>query len=181
MNVSEVQLLLAAPNASAGYSSPGTVYNSNGKWCSTTQLNTATPLNNLFPDLTGPQNAGRQVDYQCLFVYNTDDTDTMINVWAWIPSSSVLGPINWAIGADTTGTTSYNSIIQQAGYITSPTISPSTVSAWYAPSATASGGAQLTSIGPSQVAAFWIRRTATNSTAYTGDSFEIQVTWDTSS
>lgn len=178
MNISEVQLLLSAPQAANGYSSPGTVYNSNGKWASTTQLNTTTTLNNLFPDITGAQNAQGQTDYQCLFVYNTDSTDTMTNVWAWIPSSSVLGPLAWAVGADTTGASSYNSILQQAGYITAPTITPVTVTAWYGPSTEATGGAQLPSIGPGQVAAFWIRRTATDSAAYTGDSFDIQVTFD---
>lgn len=178
MNVDEVQLLLAAPQASGGYLTPGTVYNSNGRWASTTQLNTSVALNNLFPDMTGPQNAALMADYQCLFVYNSDDTDTMANVWAWIPSSSVLGPLEWAVGADDTGVTSYNSVLQQAGYITSPTIVPSTVSTWYAPSAVAAGGASLPSIGPGQVAAFWVRRTATNSAAYSGDTFNIQVTFD---
>lgn len=178
MNVTEIQLLLAAPQASAGYSVPGSVYNSLGRWASTTQLNTDVPLNNLFPDLTGPQNAASMTDYQCLFVYNTDDTDTMRNVFAWIPTSSVVGPLGWAVGADTTGVTSVNSILQQAGYISAPTIAPATVTSWSGPSSLPSGGAQLPSIGPGQVAAFWVRRAANNSAAFTGDTFDIQVTFD---
>jgi hypothetical protein len=181
MNANEVQLLLAAPAASGGYSAPGSVYNSNGRFCSTTQLNTTVALNNLFPDLTGPQNAALMTDYQCLFVYNTDDTDTMANIWAWIPASSVTGPLQWKVGADDTGVSSYNSGVAQAGYITSPTIAPATVSTWYSPSASAAGGAQMTSIGPGQVAALWISRTATNSAAFANDTFNIQVTFDVSS
>lgn len=179
MNISEVLLLLAAPQAASGYSSPGSVYNSNGRWASTTQLNAGTTLNNLFPDITGPENAASQVDYQALFVYNTDDTDTMTNVFAWIPTSGVLGPLGWAVGADTTGVSAYNATVTpQAGYIAAPTLAPSTVSTFHGPAASASGGAQLPSIGPGQVAALWVRRTAANSAAYTGDTFNLQVTFD---
>jgi hypothetical protein len=178
MNITEVQLLLAAPQAAQGYATPGSVYNSNGRWASTTQLNATTTLNNLFPDLTGPQNAAEQVDYQALFVYNSDDTDTMTNVWAWLPTSAVAGPLDWAVGADSTGVSSYNSIIQQAGYITAPTLAPTTVTTFYGPSSSASGGAQLPSIGPGQVAPIWIRRTANNSAAYAGDTFNLQITFD---
>lgn len=178
MNLTEVQLLLAAPQAASGYSTPSAVYNSLGRWASTTQLNAATTLNNLFPDLTGPQNAASQTDYQCLFVYNSDTTDTMTNVWAWLPSASVVGPLGWAVGADSTGVTSYNSILQQAGYTPSPTLAPATVATWYGPSSSASGGAALPSIGPGQVAPLWIRRAANNSAAYSADTFNLQVTFD---
>ena len=181
MDAAEVQLLLAAPQASQGYSSPGSVYNSNGRWASTTQLNLAVALNNLFPDLTGPQNAAEQVDYQCLFVYNTDATATMANVWAWIPSSSITGTIEWAVGADSTGLSSYNSMMQQAGYITAPTIAPATVSTWYGPSSVPTGGAPMPSIGPGQVAALWVRRTAVNSPAFQGAGFDLQITFDATS
>jgi hypothetical protein len=182
MNADEVQLLLAAPAASGGYTAPGSVYNSNGKWCSTTQVNADTTQNNLFPDVTGPENAASQVDYQCVFIYNTDDTTTIANVWAWIPASSVAGPLDWAVGADANGATPYNqSGAVQAGYITAPTIAPSTVSAFYGPSSAASGGAQVSAIGPGQVAAVWVRRTATDSGAYTGDTFNLQITFDVTS
>lgn len=178
MLVSEVQLLLAAPQAPSGYASPGSVYNSNGRWASTTQMNEAVALNNLFPDLTGPQNAAGQVDYQCLFAYNTDLTTTLVNVWAWIPSSSVVGAVQWAVGADTTGASSHSATLQQAGYITAPTITPGTVTTWYGPSAVASGGAPLPNIAPGCVTAFWVRRTAVNSPAFQGAGFNIQVTFD---
>lgn len=182
MNIDDVQLLLAAPQAAGGYSSPGTVYNSNGRWCSTTQLNSSVTLDNLFPDLTGPQNAASQVDYQCLFVFNTDTDLTLTNVVAWIPASSVLGPVSWAVGVDSTGATAYNADPDsgtQAAYIASPTLAPSTVSAWAGPVSSASSGLSMVSIGPQEVAALWVRRTATNSAAYTGATFGLQVTFDT--
>ena len=178
-SLSEVQLLLAAPQAAGGYLSPGSVYNSLGRWASTTQLDASVPLNNLFPDLTGPQNAASQVDYQCLFVYNSDTVSTMANVYAWIPSSGVIGAVAWAVGADTTLASAYDATgTPQAGYISAPTIAPSTVPAWYAPSAASSGGAPLPSIAPGEVVAFWVRRTAVNSPAYAGAGFNLQVTFD---
>jgi hypothetical protein len=177
------QLLLAAPQAASGYVTPGSVYNSNGRWASTTQLNASTVLSNLFPTLTGPQNAGQQVDYQALFVFNTDTEQTMANVFAWLPTSGlVTSAIDWAVGADSTGaSTSTQTGTPQAGYITSPTIAPATVPAWYAPSGTPSGGASMASIPPGCVAALWIRRTATDYvTASVTAGFEIQVTYDVS-
>lgn len=179
MIVSEVQLLLAAPQASGGYLSPGSVYNSLGKWVSTTQVNSGVPLNNLFPDLTGPQNAAGQVDYQCVFVSNTDLTSTMVNIWAWIPSGSVTGAVEWAVGADATVPSLLSaSASPQAAQITSPTLAPSTVASWYGPAASASGGAPVASIAPGYVAPLWIRRTAVNSPAYSGAGFNLQITFD---
>lgn len=179
MNIDEVLLLLAAPQAPGGYAAPASFYNSLGRWCSTTQLNASVPLNNLFPDLTGPQNAASQVDYQCLFVYNTDTTDTMVNVTAWIPTGSVVGAVEWAVGADTTAASTYNATgSPQAGYITSPTIAPATVTGWAGPSSTVSGGVGLNPLAPGMVTALWIRRTAVDSPAFTGARCGLQVTFD---
>lgn len=178
-SLTEVQILLAAPQAAGGYQSPGTVYNSLGRWASTTQLNASVPLNNLFPDLTGPQNAASQVDYQCLFVYNTDSVATLANVYAWVPSTSVTGAVEWAVGADTTVPSAHNATVTpQAGYISAPTIAPATVQSWFGPVGSASSGAAMPSIGPGEVAAFWVRRTAVNSPEFSGAGFGLQVTFD---
>jgi hypothetical protein len=183
MSVSPPQLLLAAPAASGGYTAPGVVYNSLGKFASTTQLNANVPLDNLFPDITGPQNAAQQVDYQCLFFYNTDTTFTLTSVTAWLPSSGIqTSAIDWAVGADTTMPMPFTSTTPQAGFITSPLVAPTTVTSFAPPIAQLPGGVSLGSIAPSHVAAFWIRRTATGSTDASGEpvlaGFNIQVTFD---
>jgi hypothetical protein len=183
MSVTTPQLLLAAPAAASGYSAPGVVYNSLGKFASTTQLNADVPLDNLFPDLTGPQNAAQQVDYQALFFYNADTTFTLTNVTAWLPQSAVqTTAVDWAVGADTTLPSLFTSSTPQAGLITSPLIAPSTVTGFEPPVENLPGGASLGSIAPSHVAAFWIRRTATGFTDESGDpvlaGFNIQVTFD---
>jgi hypothetical protein len=183
MSVSTPQLLLAAPAAASGYSAPGVVYNSLGKFASTTQPNADVPLDNIFPDLTGPQNAAQQIDYQCLFFYNSDTTFTLTNVTAWLPTAGIqTAAIDWAVGADTTLPSLFTSSTPQAGFITSPLIAPSTVTSFVGPVAELPGGVSLGSIAPSHVAAFWIRRTATGFTDENGDpvlaGFNIQVTFD---
>lgn len=178
MTPSEVQYLLAAPNASGGYLVPGTVYNSNGMYCSTTQVDVAVAQNNLFPDLTGPQNAAQQVDYQCVFVYNSDTSDAMSNSIVWIPSTSVTSSaVNWALAADPTGISNYNTAAQQALLIANPQTAPAGISSWTAPSASVTGGVSLGTIGPRQVAAFWIRRSATG-IGTASAAFNLQVTFD---
>lgn len=179
MDASEVQFLLSAPQAPGGYAAPGSVYNSLGRWVSTTQLNAEVTLNNMWPDLTGPQNAAGQVDYQCLFVFNPDMSATMANVSAWIPSTGVTGGVEWAVAADSTGATAYGAVLApQAGYISSATVAPLTAGAWAGPSASAGGGAALPALAPGKVTAVWIRRTATGSPAFLGAGYDLQVTFD---
>lgn len=178
MESTDVLILLSAPQAPAGNVSPGSVYNSNGRWCSTTQLDAAVPDGNLFPDLSGPQNAAQQVDYQCLFAANVNTADTAVNVTAWIPQSSVTGLVQWAVAADPAGASPAGQAgTPQAAYITSPTVPPAGTAAWEGPSADVTGGAVLGTLGPGEAAAFWVRRTAVNSPAGTAQ-FSLQVTFD---
>lgn len=163
---SDIQYLLAAPNAVSGYSLPGTVYNSNGLFCSTTQVDLSVARNNLFPDETGPQTAAQQVDYQCVFVYNSHETSTFTGVTMWIPVTSVVSSaLDWALGADPTGATPYQSSSPQAVQVSSPYITPSGVLTWVPPSSSIAGGVFAGDIGPRQVFPVWVRRTATGSPA----------------
>ena len=176
----DIQYLLSAPGASAGYATAGTVYNSLGKYVSTTQLS-STPLDNFFPDLTGAQNAALQVDYQCMFVLNnTSSGDTMLNVVAWLPLSGfVSGGANIALATDNVGATSKTSSSAQAAVIANPTTLPTGISSWVNPSSTSAGGLALSNIAPGQVAAVWIRRTATNSGPINNDGFVLECDFDT--
>ncbi len=180
-STASVQYLLAAPNAVAGYALPGTVYNSNGLFCSTTQVDLSVTKNNVFPDTTGPQNAQHQVDYQCLFVYNSDTVTTLTAATAWIPTGSVVSnAITWAIGADPTPPSGYTSSTPQAVSVSSPYIAPAGVSTWAGPSASLSGGVVLGDILPRQVAALWVRRTATGTPASSA-SFILYTSFGTNS
>lgn len=178
MTPNEVQFLLAAPNASAGYSLPGSVYNSNGMFCSTTQVNISVAQNNLFPDLTGPQVAAQQVDYQCVFIYNSDPNTSMVNTIAWMPTSAVLSSaITWGYSADPTGPSNYLANTQQALLIANPLTAPAGISSWQPPVSSSSGGISLATIGPRQVRAIWIKRAATGLPASPA-GFNLQVTFD---
>ena len=176
----DIQFLLAAPGASSGYSASGTVYNSLGKYVSTTQLSN-TALDNLFTDLTGAANAASQVDYQCVFILNnTGSGDTALNGIVWLPNSGyVAGGANIAVGVDPAGASAKASGTQQAAVIGSATTAPTGVNTWAGPSSTNSGGLSVANLAPGQVLAVWIRRTATNSGPVNNDGFVLEYDFDT--
>jgi hypothetical protein len=176
----DILYLLAAPGASAGFTVSGTVGNSWGKYCSTTAWS-STPLNNLFPDITGAENAADQVDYACVFILNnTGSGDSMLSPIAWLPNSSfVSGGANVAVALDPTAASSKSSSVAQAVTISSATSAPAGVSGWAAPSASNSGGISLGTIAPGFVKAVWIRRTATNSAPVNNDGFGLEIDFDT--
>lgn len=176
----DIQFLLSAPGASAGYSSSGTVYNSLGKYVSTTQVS-ATSLNNIFTDLTGAENAASQVDYQCVFLLNnTSSGDTALNGVVWLPTSGfVVGGANIGLAVDTTGATAKGTSSVQAGTIANSTTAPTTIGSWVTPSSTNAGGLAVANLAPGQVLAVWIRRTATNSGPVNNDGFVLEYDFDT--
>jgi hypothetical protein len=178
---SDILFLLSNASASAGYTSSGSVYSSpNGKYCSTTAVS-ATALNNIFPDLTGAQNAADQVDYQCVFILNnTASGDTALNGTVWLPNSGyVTGGASIAIGVDPAGSTAKGTSSVQAATISTPTNAPSGVSTYVGPSATSSGGLAVANLVPGNVLALWIRRTATNSAPVNNDGFVLEFDFDT--
>ena len=82
----DIKFLLSAPAATAGYVLPGSPGNSLGRFASTIQLSSASGgLDNLFIDLTGAQNAADQVDYACVFIWNSHATLTMLSPAVWLP------------------------------------------------------------------------------------------------
>ncbi len=178
--------MLAAPGAASGNSVAGTAGNSWGNYMSTTQLS-STPLDNLFSDITGAENAAGQVDYACVFILNnTASGNSMLNTVAWLPLSLfVPGGATVALAADPTGATAKASTTPQAVKITSNTIAPVGVTLWVAPVSadpaypTYTGGIQLGTIAPGYCYAVWIQRTATNSAPVNNDGFTLEVDFDT--
>jgi len=183
---SDILFYLSAPGASAGNTVSGTVGDSWGYYISTTQLS-STPLDNLFPDITGAENAADQVDYACLFVLNnTASGNSMLNTVAWFPSSLyVSGGATVSLAADPTAASVKASSSPQAVKITSSTSAPAGVSGWVGPTGTAptypsyTNGIQLGTIAPGYVRAVWIRRTATNSAPVNNDGMTLEVDFDT--
>ena len=177
---SDIVFLLSAPGASTGYTSTGTAGNSRGKYASTTVLS-GTPLDNLFTDITGAENAASQVDYACLFVLNnTASGNSMINTIAWLPTSlDVSGGATIQLANDNIGITTKGASAVQAATIASTTTAPTGVSAYVGTSATNAGGINVGTVAPGSVFAVWFKRTAHNTAPVNNDGFSLQIDFDT--
>jgi hypothetical protein len=182
---SDILFKLSAPGASTGNTVSGTAGNSWGNYISTTQLSN-TPLDNLFTDITGAENAAEQVDYACVFIHNnTSSGNSMLNTVAWLPLSLfVTGGANIALAADTYSASAIGTSSQQAVKITANTNAPSGVSGWVSPVNTApsypsyTNGIQLGTIAPGYCIAVWVRRSATNSAPVNNDGFTLEIDFD---
>lgn len=162
----------AAGNSTAG----GAAGTSLGKYISTTQITDAT-LNNLFPDVTGDENAASNVDYQAVFVHNNHATLTLQNPVIYM-SAEVAGGASAAIAVDSTAASALANATAQALQIATKNTAPAGPLTFSSPTTKAAGLA-LGNIGPGQVKAFWIRRTSSNSTALNNDGVTVTVAGDT--
>lgn len=176
----DVQYFLANPMGVTGYSGTGTPGNSLGNYMSTTQVS-ATPMDDLFLDLTGSQNAAEQTDYQCVFVMNnTASGDKLRYPWFWLPNALYTdGGASMAIAPDPIGVVPYDSGSQQAQLISQSTSAPSGISTWYQPSNSFNPGGFVTAdIPPQYCVAIWVQRTATACNSIT-QSFSLTCTFVT--
>lgn len=160
----------------AGNTTAGSAGTSLGKYISTTPIQDAT-LDNLFPDITGDENAASNVDYQAFFVHNNHATLTLQNTVVWL-ASEVAGGANTAIATDNIAASAVGASTAQAATIATKNTAPTGTSAFSAPTTKATG-LSLGNIGPGQVKAIWVRRTATNSAAQNNDGVTIRVEGDT--
>ena len=172
---SEVRWYLSNPGASIGYSGNGTPATSLGGWMSVTQLS-STPLDNLFGDITIAQNDAGQVDYRCVFVANFTATGYMMKqAFVWLPQSAYIpAGASLAVGVDPSGVVPYQSTHQQAAIIANSLTAPP-VTTWYGPSIIYNLGLPITDVPPGYAVGIWLKRTATNSVAYTPQQLALQV------
>lgn len=174
----DIKYRYSAPTALAGnttvFAGPGT---SRGRWVSSTTLPDG-GLNNLFPDITGDENAALNNDYQCVFVYNSHATLSLRAAKVWI-ASQIAGGANAAIALDDLPASSLSAGSFQATMIGSKDGEPTGISPWSTATTKATGIA-LGDIPAGFVRAVWIRRTATNSGATANDGVTIRVEGDTS-
>lgn len=165
---SDIVSKLSTTSGSAGNTTAGVVGASLGKYISTTVITDGT--NTLFPDITGAENAASQVDYACVFVHNAHASLTLQGAKVYL-SAEAAGGAAAAIGVDPTAASAVGSSSAQAVTIASDTAAPAGVT-FTAP--TTSGTAlSLGDIAAGQVRAFWVRRTAANTSPVASDG----VTW----
>lgn len=161
---SDIKMKLSTTAGSAGNSNPGTVGASLGKYVSTTEITGA--ANDLFPNISGSENAASQVDYACVFVHNTHATLTLQQAKLYI-SAEVAGGASIAVGVDPTAASAVGSSSAQAVTIANDTTAPAGVT--FSTPTTTGTALTLGDIGPGQVRAFWVRRTAANTPPVAAD------------
>jgi hypothetical protein len=172
----DIEFRLSTTSGSAGNSTAQADPDASlGKYMSTTAIVDAT-LGNLFDNVSGAENAASDVEYRCLFVYNTHATLTLEGAACWI-SSEVSGGASVAIGLDPAGNVADDSASDQAATIADESSAPAGVSF----SAPTSFGAGLSvgDLGPGECRAIWVRRTAANTSALNNDGATISVQGDT--
>ena len=148
-----------------GNASASTPAASLGKYVSTTAWSAG-----VFDIITAAENAASTTDYRCVFAVNTSAADTAGAVKVWI--GQVAGGASVVIAIDPRAASAVGSTTAQAAVTTSETVAPSGVTGWAAPM-TADTGLLLGRLGPGQCRALWIKRTAANTTAMTGDGFSL--------
>lgn len=161
---------------SAGNTTASTPDASLGKYVSTTQVS-GTALNNIFDNISGEENAASEAEYRCIFVHNSHATLTLLNAVVYM-TSDVAGGANVALSVDTTAASAVGSSTAQAKQIVDENSAPVSQTFVDTPVSRATGLA-LGNIGPGQVRAVWIRRTATNSVAQANDGFTLNVDGET--
>lgn len=180
ITTAELLFKYSVKTGAAGNSTAGTAPGSLGTWISTTPW-AGGVANDLFDDLSGAANAASQVDYRCIFVHNSNGANALQNAVVYL-SAEVAGGASIAVAADTTAASVLASTTAQALTATTATAPGAGVTGLtYSTPTTAAGGVSLGNIPAGSVRAFWVRRTAANSAALSGDGVTIAVSGDTGS
>jgi len=135
--------------------------------------------NDLFPDITGVQNAASQVDYAGIAIENSNVNNDWVSPAAWI-SAETAGGASLALGVDTTAQSAVGGAGAQLVTIASSTTAPAGVS-FTSPTTFGTGVALGTITKNGFVKGLWVRRTAANTVALSGDGGTISVQGDTGS
>lgn len=173
----DLLLKLATTAGAAGNSNAqGDPNASLGKFISTTQVS-GTALHNLFDAVSGAENAASDVEYRCVFIHNSHATLTLQNAVVYVSGGDPAGGAIIAIGVDTTAISAIGSGSDQALTVANESTAPAGVT--FSLPTTAGGGLALGNIGPGQCKAIWIRRTANNTAAVSGETMTLAISGDT--
>ena len=170
----DLLLQLSTTAGTAGNTLASTPNASLGKYISTTVL--VTTANGLFDDVSGAENAASTVDYRCVFVLNNHATLTALSTVVYL-SAEVAGGASTAVGFDTTLASAKGAAVAQALTIANELTAPSGVT--FSAPVTAGTGVLLGDIPAGSVRAFWVRRTAANTTAVDADGVTFAIACDT--
>lgn len=175
----EILFKYSVGTGAAGNAATSAAATSLGKYISTTAW-AGGAANDLFDDISGAENAASTVDYRCIFVHNSNASNALQNAVVYL-SAEVAGGAAIAIATDNVAASAIGaSPAQSHGPIANETTAPSAVSAFSSPT-TAGAGLSLGNIPAGSCKAFWVRRTAANTVALSGDGVTIAVSGDTGS
>lgn len=146
-----------------------------GKYATSDDITDAT-ANNLFPDVTGAENAVSNVDYQAIGVYNSNGATDWTDVTIYL-SAETAGGVSCAVGADTTAASAIGSAGAQLLTIANKDTAPAGVS--FTTATTYAAGTNIGTIPHGDVKGLWIRRTASNSAALSSDDVTLGIAGDT--
>lgn len=135
--------------------------------------------NDLFADITGAENAASQVDYAGLFIENSNASNDYQSPAVWI-SAETAGGASIAIGVDTTSQSLVSSASAQLVTIASRTTAPAGAS-FSSPTTFGTGVALGTLTKGGYGRGLWVRRTAANTAALSGDGMTLSIQGDTGS
>lgn len=138
---------------------------------SSTEITTAT-LHNLFDIVSSAEADSGDVEYRCLYVENTNGTDTLLNAVAWLSANTPSGDTTLDIGL---GTSAIDGTEQT---VANESTAPAGVT--FSAPATQGAGLSIGNLTAGQHKAIWLRRTVSaTAAAYNNDSATINVGGDT--
>lgn len=146
-----------------------------GKFCTSGTITDAS-LNNLFPDVTGAENAASNVDYQCFFLLNNNASQDGLNGVIYI-SSEVAGGVSTAVGVDPTASSALAAGAAQGVTIATKNTPPAGVA--FSTATTYATGTSYGGLVHQYVKGFWIRRTAANNSSLNNDGTTLGIALDT--
>lgn len=174
---SEIVWRYTTTAGAAGDTTAGTAAGSLGKYASTTAW-AGGAANDLYPDISGTDNAASRVDYRGLAVLNNNAANVAQVAVAYI-SSETAGGASIALGVDPTAASAKGATTAQLVTIASDTTAPAGVG--FSSPTTAAAGVALGDIGVAQVRGLWVRRSAANTAALSTDGATLAVQVDTGS
>lgn len=162
----------------AGDTTTGTAAGSLGKYASTTPW-AGGVANDLFDDITGAENAASTVDYRGLAILNNNAANPYVNPAVYI-SAETAGGASISIGADTTAASAKGSATAQLVTIANETTAPAGAT-FTAPTTLGAAVSLGASLPVANVKGLWVRRTAANTAALSGDGVTFTISGDTGS
>jgi len=171
-------LLKYSISAAAGNTTASAATTSLGDQISTTAW-AGGSANDLFTDITGAQNAASQVDFSCIFVHNSNASNSLQNSVVYL-SAEVANGAGCAVAIDNFAASAIGAATAQAAAIATSVTTPTGVGTFSSPT-TVGTGLSLGTIAVANCHAFWVKRTAANNAALSADGVTIGVGGDTGS